>query len=36
VLGDEPGLPVGFVPFGWSEARPVLLQPLIHFWFGLP
>ena len=36
VLGSEPGLPLGIVPFGWSAARPVLLQPLIHAWFGLP
>ncbi len=36
VLESESGLSAGAVPFGWSEARPVLLQPLIHSWFGLP
>ncbi len=36
LLESESGLSSGAVPFGWSAARPVLLQPLIHSWFGLP
>ena len=35
-LESGSGLSSGAIPFGWSAARPVLLQPLIHSWFGLP
>ena len=35
-LESGSGLSSGAIPFGWSAARPVLLSPLIHSWFGLP